>query len=412
MQKIHKVCHIMRRLSFKNWGGVESSVLHTCQYLISKGVESPIFCTKALSKEGIEMIEGVEVRRFNYFYPWLGLSTHKKELLDFKGGNAVSLSLLTSLLKEPHLSLIHAHTQNRLGATARTVARLRGIPYIVSLHGGHFLVAPELYKKMQEPFKNHLEWGKILSLLLGTRRVLKDADAIITISEDERNEVLKRYPEKKVFCLPNGIDVEKYEKADPELFRKAQGLNPTDKFILSVSRIDFDKNQILLVRAFARFVKKFPNYRLVLIGPITEENYYQTILETIEKLGVSSFIKIIPGYTKNDPLLMSAYHAADFFVLPSLTESFGIVILEAWATGLPVIASRVGGIPSFTKDNENILLFDRGSEDHLVQKLELLASNPSLKEHLIASAKQEVRQYSWSQVGNRLLGIYEEVYRT
>lgn len=406
---LRKVVHLVRRFSPSEWGGVESAVLQLCQQLEAKGIASPIFTTDMLSQPGEDSLQGISIKRFRYCFPWFGLDVTAKRQLERKGGSPLSLCLFRALFREREVSLIHTHVQLRLGGIARTVARWRGIPYVVSIHGGYLTLPEGDADRMQEPVKNKWEWGKLFGWLLGSRRVLEDADAIICVGLDEYKAMQARFPLKRVVYLPNGVDPTPFAQADPTLFHQAIGLKKDEPFILCVSRIDYQKNQLLLVRAFARFLRQFPNYRLVLIGPISVESYHQELLAEAQRLGISDNLFIIPGYAPDNPLLASAYKAADFFVLPSSTEPFGIVILEAWAAGLPVLASRVGGIPGFTEEGKNALLFESGDEEMLLKKMILMAEDSALRKRFALAGLESVKAYDWSSITDRLIALYSEL---
>ena len=95
--------------------------------------------------------------------------------MDQKGGNLFSFSLLWALLTEKKLDLIHLHTQNRLGGIARFIAKLRKIPYVVSVHGGILNMPVYIKNSHQENYKKGFEWGKVLGFVFGSRRVLQDS---------------------------------------------------------------------------------------------------------------------------------------------------------------------------------------------------------------------------------------------
>jgi glycosyltransferase involved in cell wall biosynthesis len=286
---------------------------------------------------------------------------------------------------------------------------LRGIPYVVSIHGGYLTLPDEQSQKMQDPFRGKPEWGKAFGWLLGARRVLDDADAIVCVGRDEHEEMARRYGDKAHY-VPNGVRTGLFQTADGAAFRSRAGLQPGEKLALCVSRIDYQKNQLLLVRAFARFAATRPEWKLALIGPVTVESYRDQILEEVRRSGMASRVLLIPGFAPNDPLLPSAYKAADVFVLPTVHEPFGIVILEAWAAGTPVIATRIGGIPGFTHDGDDILLFQKDDEDGLLAHLNRMADDPSLRGRVISGATREVAHYDWSAIAKTMLGIYESAH--
>ncbi|MDD3275674.1 MAG: glycosyltransferase family 4 protein [Kiritimatiellales bacterium] len=404
------VAHVMRRFVPDKWGGTETVVFNLARELEKNGIDSPIFCTDMFARTGEEKIDGVTVRHFRYCFPWFGLSAEAKSALRLKGGSPLSLPLFFALLRQKNLMLIHTHVGRRLGGIARTVARIRKIPYVIHVHGGRHTVPQEQYDSMTAPVKGKFEWGKIFGLLFGSRRVFDDAAAILCVGQSEAEEMRQR-GQKNVHYLPNGVHVERFAAAMPQAFRNAYGLED-QKFILCLSRIDFQKNQLLLVKAFAKFRENHPDWKLVFIGSVSVEEYYRQILDEIARLNLQDSVLIIPGLKPDDPLLPSAYKAAEMFVLPTANEPFGIVILEAWAAGTPVIATRVGGIPGFTTDGENILLTEDNNEIMMAEKMEQLAGSPELQHKLRSNGSAEVSaHYDWPAIAARVVKIYEEVLK-
>jgi glycosyltransferase involved in cell wall biosynthesis len=145
---------------------------------------------------------------------------------------------------------------------------------------------------------------------------------------------------------------------------------------------------------------------------VTNEDYYQRILDYIRDRSLESRVTVIPGLEANSRSLADAYHAADVFLLPSIHEPFGIVILEAWAAGLPVIASRVGGIPSFVVPYQDGLLFEPNNNESIVEAFRFLVKNPEDSRNLAVSGQKKARnEYSWDVITDRLVDIYEEALR-
>jgi len=408
MPQLVKIAQVMRRFTLEKWGGTETVVFNLSRELIRRGIESPIYCTDMFSKPGRETVDGVPVNRFRYCFPWFGLSAEAKARLRLKGGSPLSLSLFFALLREKNLSLIHTHIQHRMGGIARTVAQLRSIPYVVSIHGGHFTIPDDQNEAMQDPFRGKLEWGKLFGWLFGARRTLADADAVLCVGENEYREVQSRFPDKSVHYIPNGVEVDRFRQADPAPFREAFGFNANDKLLLCLSRIDYQKNQLLLVDAFTDFAASHPEWKLVLIGPVTVEAYHRRILEAVEQAGLKDRVCILPGLKPDDPLLPSAYKAADLFVLPTSHEPFGIVILEAWAAGTPVIATRIGGIPGFSAHEVNLLHFEDRDRTGLRAQMERMAGDPEFRARLVRAAAEEVKKYDWSAIAEKVLTVYRE----
>jgi glycosyltransferase involved in cell wall biosynthesis len=407
-----KIIQVPRRFVASEWGGTETTILQTSRALQRAGHEAAIFTSLALSDQRRETIQGVPVRRFPYSYPFLGLSAQDKRDMDKKGGNLLSLSLLLGLLREPGVDVLHAHTGKRVGGVVRTAARLRGIPYVVTLHGGFFEVPKGEMDQMLAPIQNRPEWGRVFGAFLGARRVLEDAAAVVCVGGDEYVAAQAKLPGQRVELIPNGVDCEAFAQGDAAGFRAAHGLTTDRRIILCVSRIDYQKNQIGLVDALAQVATQVPTVHLVLLGPVTVAGYHERLLNRVRELGLTDRVTLIPGLRPDDPMLPAAYHAAEVFCLPSLHEPFGIVILEAWAAGRPVVASRVGGIPSFTQDGEDVIQAQPGDTADLAARLIQVMGDPRLAGRLAAAGQAKARRdYAWSAIAARLVDIYRELPR-
>jgi glycosyltransferase involved in cell wall biosynthesis len=402
------ICHIPRRFVRSDWGGTETAILETCKRLIARGHRAEVVCSNALAERDEEEIEGVHVRRYPYFYPYIGLRADVRAQMDRVGGNLFSFSLMRALMRMPDVDVFHVHTTRRLGGIVRAVARKRGVPYVVSLHGGWFDAPEEEFERQVTRTKGALEWGKVLGWWVGSRKVLDDAGAIICVGGREAELVRERFPGKRVEYLPHGVDAARFEHGDGVGFRAAHGIGPKDRVVLNVARISTQKNQLLAVRAMPELLRRDPHVRLVLIGPVTSEAYLEEIHSEAATLGVAERVAIIPGYPPGDQRLVDAYHAADVFLLPSVHEPFGIVILEAWAANLPVLAAKVGGIPYFVEDGKDGVLFDPHSTDDLVRAYDALGSC-DVRGMAAAGKEKVLREYTWERVVDRLLKVYEEV---
>jgi glycosyltransferase involved in cell wall biosynthesis len=401
---------IPRRFVANEWGGTETTILQSSRALNAAGQPTRIFTSLALSDTRTENLHEVEVRRFPYCYPFLGLDSDNRREMDKKGGNLMSLSLLWSLLREPGIDLLHAHSGKRLGGIVRTAARLRGIPYVITLHGGYFDIPTGQMQRMLAPIRKTIEWGKPLGALLGSRRVLQDAAAVLCVGENEYQAARVALPGQRVELLPNGVDCNLFATGNAAHFRAHYDIPAERRIILCVSRIDYQKNQLALVEALPSILAQHPDTQLVLIGPVTIDAYHHQLLQRIEQLKVQAHVSLIPGLAADDPLLRGAYHAADVFALPSLHEPFGIVVLEAWAAGLPVVAARVGGIPSFTCHGENVLHADPHHWESLAQQLLKVIGNRQLASRLAENGTRLAREkYDWRVVSRQLTALYQDL---
>ena len=405
------IVHVPRRFVAEEWGGTETVVLEIARQQQRAGARPEILTSMALARQRSESIGGVPVRRFPYSYPFFGLSRADRAAMDKKGGNLLSFSLFKSLLLEPDVRLFHAHALKRLGGEVRTAARLRKKPFVVSLHGGVFDVPVAEQEQMLKPIENKPEWGKVFGALFGSRRILDDADQVICVGQSEMEKAKAQLRHDRITYLPNGVDCVKFATGDGASFRRQHNL-PADAFlVLNVGRIDEQKNQRLLLEAFLRFRARQPGAMLVLMGPETQPGYAAGLREFIAANDLGDSVRLLPGLRNDHPDLVNAYHACDVFVLPSRHEPFGIVVLEAWSAGRPVIVNRVGGLKSLVNHGVNGLFLNpdrEGTPADLAEQLQVVATTPELRRRLGEAGRLEARsRYDWSRIAQQLEGLYQ-----
>lgn len=402
------IVQIPRRFVRHEWGGTETVILETSRRLLALGHDTEIVTSSALSKPGRDSIDGVSISRYSYFYPYWRLSSDARVRLDQVGGSYFSFSLLWALLRITRPDIIHLHTQRRPGAIARYAALKRQIPYVLSVHGGVFDVPRDQDESLVEPAAGAWEWGKALGWWVGSRHVMDDASAIICVGKPEQELMHARYPQKLVEYLPNGVDPVRFAAGDGSGFRAAYGIPVDATVLLTVARIASQKNQLMAVEALVAIRCTNPKAHWVFVGPVSDESYLQKVQAFARAAGVEDYVHFVGGFPADDSRLADAYHAADVFVLPSVHEPFGIVVLEAWAARCPVLASRVGGIPHFVKDGVDGFLFDPSRPDEFVKLFQSLSFD-----RLIESAgrglEKVLSHYTWDVITTRLLGIYEDV---
>ena len=404
-----KIIHVPRRMVREEWGGTETLIVEISRKQLERGYEPEIYTSLALSDRRSEHVCGILTRRFAYTYTRLGLSAENRKLLDKRGGDLYSPSMFISLLLCKSAVVIHLHTAGRVGALVRLVAKLKGIPYVVSIHGGAIDIPKELVDQIVKPLKRTFNWGKPLDLLLRKNRVLEDASGIICLGAGELNSMREKFPGKKVAYLPNGVDLQKFRSGSREQFLQMHRLPRDTRILLSVTSFYGQKNQLLLIESFARLRREQPDVILVLVGVVYDDEYFQKMRAAIASHQLEDAVVIIQNLGFDDPALSDCYAAADIFVHTSKYETFGIVILEAWAAGIPVICAPVGGIKTFVEDRGNGLFFNLDEPEDLAAKMGELLGDESLRAALVEKASIDVKQYSWDMITDQLLAFYREV---
>lgn len=406
-----RIVHILRRFVPAAWGGTETVVTQLCREQQNAGHDVEIVCTSALSHAGYDEVAGVPVRRFPYWYANWPLTSRERFKLDGKGGNPLSASLLRYLLSCPRPDLLHVHVEGRLGAIGRFAAGRRGAPYVVSFHGGCYDVPPAERDGRQSTVRHKLDLGKPAGWLLGSRRLLDDAAALLFVNEADAEHAATRFPDKHVAHLPNGVDLARWSAGDPQRFLDHFSL-ADKRIVLCVARIDPQKDQRTLVRAFRRVAEKEPAAHLVLIGPVSVPGYDRELRGEVHVGGLGGRVTLVPGLPADSPLLAGAYQAAEVCVLPSRHEPFGIAALEAWAARRPLVASDVGGLGRLVRTHGGGLLFPAGDARTLARRITELLDSPSRGHDLATRGfRAAAREYTWPAIAGRLETIYETVWK-
>ena len=402
-----RIANVIRRLSFAEWGGTETAVWNSSKKLKKLGNEIEILSTTALCETKKEKQEDLDIYRFKYFYPQLFLSRSNSFLLDKKGGNPFSFSLY-SHLKNGDYDLIHSHAMGRIAKIALKAAHKINIPFVLSFHGGNYDVPASELEEMQKPLKGSIGYGKIIERIFGLDGdIVAQSDGIICVGKNEFELVREKFPGKKVAYIANGVDSSLFSKTVQNSFKSRYNIPEGRKLLLCVSRVDYQKNQRALVKLVKELIPKGENVHCAIIGFITSPSYFNELKKDISRAELTDRFTLVEGLPPQSDVLIGAYKEAGLFVLPSIHEPFGIVVLEAWSAKLPAIASAVGGLKTLIKNGENGFLFDPSD---LASMMRAYFEALNKKELLVQNAFREVSDhYSWEAITNQQLEFYKEV---
>ena len=392
----------MRRLSFDDWGGTEQVVWNIAKAQKAAGHEVRLFATTALCGTESETVDGLEILRFKPVYPWWPMPKRLIDELDRKGGNPF-VPGLGRALREWKPDVIHCHAMARIAELCLRTAAKVGAKSAISLHGGGANVPGAEARSLKAPTRGRLPWGKMLDYAFGwTRRIPEDFGGIVCVGEDEYLKYRERHPH--VMFLPNGVDTKLFER--PLASSASNAPRQKNRLsLLCVARIDRQKNQMALVDALSRH----PGFNLRLVGPVTQTDYREELEARAVALGVVDRVAFVGALKPGSRELVAEYENADVFVLPSRHEPFGIVVLEAWAAGLPVVASNVGGLGRLCAAHPGAALtFDPGDGASFDKALDAMSALVASGEagRIAEAGLDAAREYDWSTLSERLVGFY------
>ena len=236
----------------------------------------------------------------------------------------------------------------------------------------------------------------------------ENATLIVTISKYSLEKIKKYYNinEKKVRIVPNGVDTEKF-KPSTNIPKEKFGLGP-EPYILFVGSLIPRKGLPFLVKAAKKILKEKPDTKFLIVGDGPLKNQLKNSLETSNLLGNFIFLANI-----NEDLLPAVYNCADVFILPSIQEGQGIVLLEAQATGKPVVAFDIGGVNEAIHNRKTGLLVKPGSTDDLAEATLKLLSDKTLRQEMGTNGRNYVSEnFTWDLCAERMLKVYREALKT
>jgi glycogen(starch) synthase len=234
--------------------------------------------------------------------------------------------------------------------------------------------------------------------------LLRRSERVITMTGLERDFLAARgVPHERLRVVGVGVTPEDLQGGDGDHFRAEQRID--GPLVLFIGALAYDKGAIHLVEAMQRLWRAGHPGTLVLIGaPLTHFEAFYARLPQSDRARIR-FLPYAPESVKRDALA-----AADVFVLPSRTDSFGIVFLEAWCYGVPVIGARAGGIPDVITDGSDGLLVRFGDVAGLAQAIRSILDDRALARRLGAAGREKtLRSLTWDHVYARARTVYAEV---
>lgn len=336
-----------------------------------------------------EIINGVEVNYFKYFL-------FKKWIISF--------SLIKNLWQQKNnFDIFH------INLVWEPISFMSG--FLLALFKKRFIISPRGAVE-EELIQKKRAWLKKLVYFLILKFVFKRAAGFHFTSEKEEDEFFKFTKINKPYIiLSNLFEYQEFQKrVDEKLLEKFNLKNK--KYILYFGRINWKKRLELLIDAFYEINKNFKDFYLALIGS-ADEDYFEKLKKKIKDLRLEDRIILI-GETISGDLKIALYQNAYCFVLPSISENFGYVVLEALASKAPVIISEGVGLKEFIEKYNAGLGFEGKDyeelQNDLVKKLNLVLSNNKLREELVKNSEVLLnKEFDNKALTQKMLEFYYKI---
>ncbi|MBN2098730.1 MAG: glycosyltransferase family 4 protein [Dehalococcoidia bacterium] len=365
-------------------GGAEWAAYHLAVEIAQRGHEVKVFTASAGHKDDIEYHRGVAVYRYGTSF------------------SVESSSVSMGMLRKPSehsLDVVHAHfTVPPASYAALWHARRKKTPLIVTYHSEQRAGYGSLVRRV----------GAMVDNLLVRHSLLPNATSIISPSQHYVDESpFLREHKHKVVSIPNGVNLEDFEiPYTKEECRQRLGLPEDARIVLFMGSLSPQKAPDVLVKALPAVVQSIPNVILLVVGTGAMRQKLEQLARDLDICRSVTFAGLAEYRSRS-----LYYKASDVFVLPSIEETFGIVLLEASASCLPMVVSDLPTFRWIIKDGYNGVVVKKGDQSDLARALIRLFSDDQLRTGLGQNARGRVGDYSWPAVAEETERLYLAVLK-
>jgi glycosyltransferase involved in cell wall biosynthesis len=372
-----------------NIDGVVVSACNMNRVLINRGHSVQVFTTG----DGPKRVDGYDVFRTR----GLSLPSYKGYKLGIP-----SLKIMESLTKNG-VDVIHSRGPFTMGLMAKHISKILDVPIVGTFDTPvqdyvHYLPVAGKFKPSREALSR--------LAIKYSMWYYNRCDLVTAPSGIIRDELKKMGCEKRIEVLSNGVDMKRYRPENRSNELKSRFCKQGEYMIFHVGRVTKEKDIDVLLRAAKDLKSRRVGFRLVIAGkgPALEE-----IRGLSAELGLSDCV-VFAGFVPDEDL-PTYYATADVFVTASTVETQGIVMLEALASGTPVIGARAGATPELVKENRNGLMFEAGNHKDAAERLSGVLRDEALLKELSGNSRDSVMEHSLDGVCDKLESIYSEMIR-
>ncbi len=388
-------------------GGLNVYVVETAKRLAQKGIAVDIFTRRTSSSVNSETVlfDGVKVKQITAG-PFEGLT--KQSLPSQLCALSAGVLREEATQKEGHYQLIHSHYW--LSGQVGWVASERwNVPLVHSMHT-MAKVKNTTLAIGDTPEPNERE--------IGEQQVIDASTQLIANTEAEAQDLINLYSADKnhVNVVNPGVDLELFTPGDQSVARKELGI-PNDAIVLTfVGRVQPLKAPDILVKAAHQFILENPQLRnrvrIIICGGLsgTGLDKPDSLLSLVKELQLIDLVIFLPPSSREK--LATVYKASTLVAVPSYSESFGLVAVEAQACGTPVLATNVGGLKTTVSDNKSGLLINGHDPRTWAQAIAQVVLNENELVRLKLGAREHALNFSWDKTVQGLVAVYEKALVT
>lgn len=291
----------------------------------------------------------------------------------------------------------HIHGTGVFSCMIFEALKQKGVPLMLTVHG---LVKEEKRKTLKNRFSLKALY-QFWTQTSAERKLLQSASGIIVDTQYVAKQIDQYRLTSRliVSVIPQGINEQFFSVS----------CSPRSKTILSVGAFSRRKGHILLIKAFEKIAQHIPEASLTICGVVSENAYYNEVIDYVNASLFKDRISIMTNLPKEQ--LLAQYEKAHVFALHSQEESQGIVFAEAMVTGLPIVATNVGGIPYVVEHGVTGLLSAYSDVDAFASCLEQLLTNEEEWANMSVAGKSAAKQYAWNSIAHNVEIAYATVIK-
>ena len=372
-------------------GGLARHVCKLSQALVALGVEVHVLTRGGREHEQEEVRAGVHIHRvvekemprdLDAFVAWV------------EGMNAHMHAAGRQLGKRLRFDVVHGHDWLVAGAAAGLSERLR-CRYLTTVHATEYGRHQGWVDKHPQSYIHGIEtW------------MARRADRVITCSHYMRDHVVDIYEieQDDVTVIPNGIDPADLQPVGDLDVLRARFAAPDERLVLLVGRLVYEKGFQLALDALPQVIRRAGKVRFLVAGSGTHEAELKQQAARLGLMRHGTFMGWI-----GDDVLHSLYRIADLCVVPSIYEPFGLVALEAMASGCPCIVAHTGGLREVVPGNDVGLRFRSRDPRALARMMQLVLTDDELRDRLVCEASAHVLRFDWVDVAEQTAQVYADL---